>query len=152
MTRDGEISEREYQSVAELRAALRYFLSETDKITRRHDLTPSRYDLLVMIRGAPNGNATVGELAETLRITRHAASELVERSAVGGLVRRERDPDDARVVHVHLTAKGQRQLTAAMSELRPERQRLLKILTKVAATGRALAGAARERGDGRRRV
>jgi DNA-binding MarR family transcriptional regulator len=152
LKRNGDIATAEYQTVAELRAALRYFLSETDKITRRHGLTPSRYDLLVMIRGAANGEATatVGELADRLRITRHAASELVERAAAADLVRRERSTEDARVVEVRLTEKGERQLQAAVAELAPERRRLLQVLTAIARTGRQLAAVAPSPSRGKR--
>ena len=42
--------------VAEFRAALRRFLRQSEKVARSYGLTPQRYLLLLMIKGAPDGS------------------------------------------------------------------------------------------------
>ena len=51
---------------------------------------------------AHRGGITMGELADGLEIGRAAASELVARLTEKGVVVREDDPEDRRVVHVRL--------------------------------------------------
>ena len=45
-------------AVAEFRSALRHFLRRSEKIARKSGLTPQRYTLLMMIKGAPDGGVT----------------------------------------------------------------------------------------------
>ena len=51
---------------------------------------------------------TMGEFADGLEISRAAASELVARLTEKDVVRRETDPDDRRVVYVHLAGAAER--------------------------------------------
>jgi len=53
-------------------------------------------------------NTAMHELASFLRVTRPAATGLMDRLIVQGLVRREGDAKDRRIVRVNITAKGQR--------------------------------------------
>jgi small ligand-binding sensory domain FIST len=46
----------DYQRAAELRSALRRFLRVSEQTARRSGLTPQRYLLLLMIKGAPDGS------------------------------------------------------------------------------------------------
>ena len=57
-------------AVAEFRSALRHFLRRSEKVARQSGLTPQRYTLLMMIKGAPGGaeQSTVTELAERLQL------------------------------------------------------------------------------------
>ena len=60
--------------VAEFRAALRRFMRTTERNARSAGLTPQRYLLLLMIKGAADGSerSTVTELAASdLRSTRN---------------------------------------------------------------------------------
>ena len=56
---------RDVVAVAEFRAALRQFLHRTERIARQSGLTPQRYLLLLMVKGAPDGSeqSTVTELS-----------------------------------------------------------------------------------------
>ena len=74
-------------------------------------LTPAQHQLLLAIRGhdGPAG-PTVGEVAAALLLRHHSAVGLVDRAADAGLVRRHSDPDDQRVVHLRVTARGERVL------------------------------------------
>ena len=57
-------------AVAEFRSALRHFLRRSEKIARQSGLTPQRYTLLMMIKGAADGSeqSTVTELSERLQL------------------------------------------------------------------------------------
>ena len=120
----------EYQRAAELRAALRRFLRTSEQVARRHRLTPQRYALLLMIKGAPDASerSTVTELAERLQLAQSTVTELVSRAEAAGLVVREPSPEDGRVAYLRLTVEGERRLAGAVADLGPERRRLRRIL------------------------
>jgi DNA-binding MarR family transcriptional regulator len=117
--------------VADFREALRRFLRETDDVTREHGLTSARYDLLVMLKAEDGGGATISALAERLSLAPNSVTELVDRAAAAGLVRRGADEADARATRVSVTAEGDARITAAVAALDPERRRLLDLLADV---------------------
>jgi DNA-binding MarR family transcriptional regulator len=112
--------------VAEFRAALRAFLRTTERNARAAGLTPQRYLLLLMIKGAPNGSeqSTVTELAERLQLAQSTVTELVSRAEEIGLVERERSSDDGRIAHLRLTEEGERRLAQSFTTNAGERQAL----------------------------
>jgi DNA-binding MarR family transcriptional regulator len=114
------------QAAADFRAALRRFLRESEKISRRFGLTPQRYLLLLMIKGAPGGleRSTVTELSERLQLAQSTVTELVMRAEEAGLVRRELSPMDARVAHLRLTEEGEQRLRKSFTHLATERAQL----------------------------
>ena len=109
--------------VAEFRAALRRFLRESEKVARACGLTPQRYLLLMMIKGAPGGSerSTVTELAKRMQLAQSTVTELVMRAEEIGLVERAPSPMDARVAHLRLTAEGERRLEQSFTHLATER-------------------------------
>jgi DNA-binding MarR family transcriptional regulator len=113
-------------NVAEFRAALRQFLRRTERIARSSGLTPQRYLLLLMIKGAPDGSeqSTVTELSERLQLAQSTVTELVSRAEEVGLVEREASSQDGRVAHLRLTAEGERRLARAFTDLASERRDL----------------------------
>jgi DNA-binding MarR family transcriptional regulator len=64
---------------------------------RTHELTPERYELLLLIRVAAEGEATVGKLAQQLHIGQSAVTQLARRVEDAGLIERTVSPTDARV-------------------------------------------------------
>jgi DNA-binding MarR family transcriptional regulator len=116
----------EYVSVAEFRSALRRFLRQTETVARRAGLTPQRYLLLLMVKGAPDGSetSTVTELSERLQLAQSTVTELVGRAEQAGLLIRRPSEVDARVAHVCLTEEGQRRLDEAFTTLETERETL----------------------------
>jgi DNA-binding MarR family transcriptional regulator len=121
---------RDFQRAAEFRSAMRLFLRRSETIAREHDLTPQRYLLLLMVKGAPDGSetATVGDLATRLQLSQSTVTELVARSEGAGLVVRDHAANDARVTIVRLTPEGDRRVVEAMTALGPERRRLSRVL------------------------
>jgi DNA-binding MarR family transcriptional regulator len=119
----------DFIQVAELRAALRYFLRENDRIAARYGLTPQRYLLLLMIKGAADGSerSTVTELSRRLQLAQHTVTELVGRTVRIGLIRRTTSAEDRRVVYLSLTANGERKLADSFRDLEAERQALIAV-------------------------
>jgi DNA-binding MarR family transcriptional regulator len=124
---DGDrLSAESAMRAAEFRSALRRFLRRSERIARSSGLTPQRYLLLLMIKGAPDGSeqSTVTELAERLQLAQSTVTELVRRAESAGLIGREQSQRDARVAHLRLTPDGDRRLMLAFTELETERQQL----------------------------
>src|SRR2546423_8955961 len=116
----------EVARVAEFRAGLRGFLRKSERSARRSGLTPQRYLLLLMIKGAPSGreHSTVTELAERLQLAQSTVTELVRRAEETGLIEREQSDIDGRVAHLRLTAEGERRLMDAFTSNEQERNEL----------------------------
>jgi DNA-binding MarR family transcriptional regulator len=113
-------------AVAEFRAALRTFLRQSERVARRSGLTPQRYLLLLMIKGAPDGSrqSTVTELAKRLQLAQSTVTELVSRAEESGLVERQQSGRDGRVAYLRLTPEGERRLHLSFTGLDTERQQL----------------------------
>lgn len=126
------------QRVAAFRAALRAFESRTEDVARACGLTPQRYLLLLMVKGAADGSERLRltDLADLLKTSRHAVTELVGRAEAAGLVRREAQAGDRRVVLLALTAKGEARLTRAVDENERYRRELAEAFAVLAETFR----------------
>jgi DNA-binding MarR family transcriptional regulator len=113
-------------AVAEFRAALRTFLRQSERVARQSGLTPQRYLLLLMIKGAPDGSgeSTVTELARRLQLAQSTVTELVSRAEETGLVERRQSGRDGRVAYLRLTAEGERRLHLSFTGLEIERKQL----------------------------
>lgn len=135
MTRGNE-SLDEYVRVAEFRAALRRFLRGSERVARLSGLTPQRYLLLLMVKGAPNGRqrSTVTELAARLQLAQSTVTELVDRAEDVGLLLREPSSDDGRVAYVRLTPEGEARLAKAFTSLDAERRNLVAALVNLEQT------------------
>src|SRR5947208_11168104 len=105
-TKDGSITDTEYETLATFRHLLRQFLRFSEEAARELGLRPQQYQALLAIKGFPGRDyITVGELAERLHIRHHSAVGLVDRMAEQGLVVRE-PGQDRRQVYVRLAAQG----------------------------------------------
>src|ERR1700757_3910465 len=113
-------------AVAEFRSALRHFLRRSERIARQSGLTPQRYTLLMMIKGAPDGGeqSTVTELSERMQLAQSTVTELVRRAEGAGLVEPEQSQRVARVTHLRLAPEGEPRLMLSFSKLATERARL----------------------------
>lgn len=122
----------DYRRAAELRVALRRFLRLSEQVARRNRLTPQRYLLLLMIKGAPDGSerSTVTQLAERLQLAQSTVTELVRRAEAVGLIKREPSPRDGRVAYLSLTAEGERRLEGTVGDLGGEPARLAAVVAK----------------------
>ena len=114
----------ELRRTAAFRSELRRFLARTEAVTAEEELTPQRYDLLLQLKAADNGNSTVTELSRRLHLRQTAVTELVKRAEEAGLVRRRRSTTDRRVSYLELTEEGDRRVTRTWQALRRDRDAL----------------------------
>jgi DNA-binding MarR family transcriptional regulator len=122
-----DLTQREFEQLADFRHALRRFARYTELEARRVGLTPQQYQLMLAIKGFPGRDwANISELAERLQIRHNAVIGLVNRAEEHGLVRRQQDAErgDRRVVQIHLTQQGDIALNRLASALRDERMRV----------------------------
>lgn len=120
------VSAEDVSRVADFRAALRAFMRTSERNARNSGLTPQRYLLLLMIKGAPDAReqSTVTELAERLQLAQSTVTELVRRAEEVGLVERAQSTDDGRVAYLKLTSEGERRLARAFTSNEQERRDL----------------------------
>jgi DNA-binding MarR family transcriptional regulator len=112
--------------VAEFRVALRRFQHQTDVVARECGITPAWYLLLLQIKGAPDlsEQTTVTALADRLRLAQSSVTELVSRAEQADLLERKPSSTDARVVHLRLSARGEKIFARAFRSLGSEREAL----------------------------
>lgn len=131
--RDAPIDTAAAMGVAALRETLRAFLRESELIAQANGLTPQRYLLLLMIKGAPDGSerSTVTELATRLQLAQTTVTDLVRRAEDVGLIAREQSAADGRVAILRLTKEGERGLARSFHAHETERKRLREMLRKL---------------------
>jgi DNA-binding MarR family transcriptional regulator len=119
------LTDRDYEHLLRFRTELRRFLNWSEERAQAEGLTPAQHQLLLAVRGSsdPQG-ATIKEVADALFLRHHTATELVDRAEAGGLLRRERDRDDHRVVRLHITRTGANKLARLSRQHLDELQRL----------------------------
>jgi DNA-binding MarR family transcriptional regulator len=106
-----KLSDADYERLLAFRVGVRRFLHWSEEQVTAEGLTPTQHQLLLVVRGShEHRGPTIRDVSEALLLRHHSAVELVDRAAHVGLVRRQGDPDDKRVVRVQLTAKGKRVL------------------------------------------
>lgn len=126
------LGDEDYQSLLAFRIELRDFLRWSEQAAHDAGLTPSLHQLLLVVRGHPGPNGpTIGQAAEQLHIRHHSAVELAQRAETAGLLRRRRDPDDHRQVHLTLTDHARRQLESLTREHLTHIHALADILQRV---------------------
>jgi DNA-binding MarR family transcriptional regulator len=87
-----------------------FFRHFHQRMCEQEALSPSQYFVLRTLQ--LQGPATVSDLAAHLGMTAPGATGLIDRLVKAGLVSRERDQEDRRVVRVSLTPEGARQYAA----------------------------------------
>ncbi len=114
-----------YGELLAIRTGLRRFLHWSEQQAAAAGLTAAQHQLLLAIRGHddPRG-PTIGDLAGHLLLRHNSTVGLIDRADAAGLVIRERDPEDHRVVRLHLSAEGARRLEALSAAHLQELQRL----------------------------
>ena len=136
--RGTEVPLAQVMHVAEFRASLRSFIRHSESVAREWSLTPQRYLLLLMIKGAPDGSQRLRftDLANRLQLTRNATTELVARAEDLGLIEREPATDDQRVTYLRVTKEGERRLEGALLEHEQLRRELVHAFDELTKTFR----------------
>jgi len=100
------VNPRERTVAERLHAAAIHLLRRLRRQDDAMGLTPARASALsIMVFG---GRVTIGQLAQAEQVSAPTMTRLVVGLERDGLVRREDDPDDGRVVWLQATAKGAR--------------------------------------------
>lgn len=128
----------DYERAARIREALVRFERASERVVRRHGLTPQRYLLLLMVRTARDGrgHARLRELMERLDLAQSTVVELVQRAVSAGLLERAPSRDSRRAIVVRLTEEGERRLAGALAELGRHREDLVAIVGDLARSTR----------------
>ena len=90
--------------------ALYHLIRRTSHPIHRAEITPEQYWLLRLLRR--EGALSISELAEALGVTGSSVTTACKRLEKAGLVTRERQNDDERMVRVMLTSQGYEQVEA----------------------------------------
>ena len=119
------LSKPDFEALSDFRYQLRRFLRFSEDAAQSEGVTVQQYLLMLHIRGSRDKEwASVGELAERLQAKQHGVVALVNRCEAAGLVSRRVNPDDRRVVQIHLLAKGERCLNRLATLHRAELESL----------------------------
>jgi DNA-binding MarR family transcriptional regulator len=105
------LEQGQYERLLLFRTGLRRFLRWSAAQAESAGLTPTQHQLLLALRGHPDPlGPTVGEVADYLCVRHHSAVGSIDRAQAAGLLERQVDPVDSRVVRLRLTEAGQERL------------------------------------------
>jgi DNA-binding MarR family transcriptional regulator len=127
-----------YRHLAEFRSSIRRFLHFSEQAAREQGLEPQQHQLLLAVKGLPNGvRPTISSLAERLFLRHHSTVELVNRMIERGVIRKHPSTEDRREMLIELTADGERLLRRLSflhwEELGKQAPELLHSLTRIVA-------------------
>jgi len=125
------LSNAEYLALSEFRYQLRRYLRFMEGHARAAGLQPQQYQLLLAIKGLPNGKIpTVSILAERMQLNQNTMVELAERCEKRGLILRTRSDADRRQVTLAITRNGEVVLRQQASVSRQELRSIGPVLSK----------------------
>ncbi|MGE8037170.1 MarR family winged helix-turn-helix transcriptional regulator [Lysinibacillus sp. NPDC093692] len=124
-----------------------YFTSIYYHLHSTHEDSISHQSVRILQMIQKEAEVTVRDIAELLNISHNTASEHIKKLERNGWVKKERDSDDQRKVHIHLTTEGllvlkkntelnDKKLQHALNQLTEEEQQLIlqafRLLSEVA--------------------
>jgi DNA-binding MarR family transcriptional regulator len=123
MARD--LEDADYRRLLKFRTDLRRFLHWSEEQAEKAGLTAAQHQLLLAVRGHDGAQGpTIGDVAGYLMLRHHSAVGLVDRAVKAGMVERQENAGDRRVVRLRLTPLGQRTLQQLSALHLEEIQRL----------------------------
>ena len=129
---DVSISEADYLTLTAWRDTLRAFLNASKTILKQVNVTPNQYQALLCIRfGNGHKHPTIGQLASCMHIRHNSGVTLVNKLVERGWVKRVPSHEDRRLVHLHLTAKGEATLRKMVTAHRHELNSIAPALRKI---------------------
>lgn len=97
---------REEEAFLNLGRTWEFLQKRVADLLKAHQLTPTQYNLLRILRGAGSEGITCSQATERMLTPDPDITRLVDRMETQGLIRRERTPEDRRVVLVRITDSG----------------------------------------------
>src|SRR5829696_5186657 len=73
---------------------------------KEHQLTPTQYNMLRILRGAGAEGVTCSQATERMLTPDPDVTRLLDRMEAHGLIRRDRTPEDRRIVIARITDRG----------------------------------------------
>ena len=101
------LDSEQYRSLAGFRLALRRFMAGAEEISRAAGVTQQQYQAMLAIKTWPSQAMTMGDLADELLLTHHAAVQLINRMTKAGVAYRAPSSIDRRAVELKLTPAGE---------------------------------------------
>ena len=128
MAKSNQLTQPDYETLAEFRFELRRFLRFSEEAAKSEGLRPLQYQLLLQVKGFPPPMLpAIGDLAQRLQMAQHSTVTLVTRCEMAGLVQRVPAEVDRRRVCVKLTAAGQRAVRRVAALHRKELQSMSSV-------------------------
>jgi DNA-binding MarR family transcriptional regulator len=118
------LSDADYEGLLAFRDRLRRFLHWSEQQAVDAGITPAQYQLLLAIRGHAGGDPTVGDVADHLLLRHHSVVGLIDRAERAGLIQRQADEWDHRLVRLRLTRTGTRRIAGLAAAHLAELERL----------------------------
>jgi len=109
-----------------LRSVARIVRKRGRDILAAFEITPPQLDALLHLR--ESGDLTMGELCQKMYLACSTATDLSDRMERTGLIVRQRDTTDRRVVRLHITERGDDIISQVMQA---RREYLRTIVTKM---------------------
>ena len=107
------------------------YAARLTEIFDRYGINTASFDVLAALRrSGPPYRATAGRLARTGLITTGGVTQRLDRLERAGLITRDRDAGDRRVVHAQLTADGLEVVGQAAAAVFASQQQMLAGLTE----------------------
>ena len=101
-----DLTDADYELLLEFRTGLRRFLRWSEEQAVAVGLTPISTSSCSRSGATAINGPTIGEIADALLLRHHSAVGLIDRAEAAGLVRRQADREDQRVVRLRLTPLG----------------------------------------------
>ena len=129
------LTDEQFARILEFRVALRRFGAFSEEQAANLGMTAPQHQLLLAIRGhgGPLG-PTIADVSRALLIRHHSAVGLVDRTRQLGLLERQRDEQDHRLVRLRLTPLGHERVNALAQAHLKELQKLAEVLSSLLGT------------------
>lgn len=130
-----ELSQADYERLAEFRYLLRRFLIFSENAAEEAGLTAQQHQALMAVKGHRGPDPlSIGGLAERLAIQPHSAVTLLDRLAAKALIRRRAAASDRRQVLIELTPAAESLLRRLSMAHRAELERIAPTLRGLLST------------------
>lgn len=132
MTNQNETVLQDEQLVADIEKSLRYIATlvkqKGREILSNYTITPPQFVALQWL--LEGGDMTIGELSTKMYLACSTTTDLVDRMEKNELVQRVKDPNDRRVVRIHLLDEGERIIAEVVKKRQDYLQNILKNYSK----------------------
>jgi DNA-binding MarR family transcriptional regulator len=108
------------RAVTSVMRAHQILIARLDGLLRKHGITFSRYETLVLLTHASAGSLPLSKIGERLQVHATSVTNVIDRLEAAGLVRREPNPRDGRGTLAVITEDGRRVAAEATRILNKE--------------------------------